>query len=584
MTLIPWQRGKPLVWEATCVDTLAASHLPNTSKSAGSAAETAESLKRRKYATLCESYMFVPFAVETLGPWDVTYCGTAYDGYLCWGPTESDETVQQLCPDTRLSIAVRTCNKAGKWLGRTANETGDKGWTNFTMCYPYEVRRLFSQVYSNEGGAQLPTYMFYLFKLLFLTRSLRNNRTRIHRSLFSAMIVQVVIRLTVYIDQALVRNVLNDRANNGNVTIHGIDNMPYLCEGAYILLEYAISCMFIWMFIEGLYLHKVVTANALRENTPYLLYYVLGWGLPLLITAIWASLTAVHYYKSNFDSSDFLSSIASSIKYKMILVSNMTSNNRKAVRAALLLLPLLGITNLLSMVEPPLDGSVWVFGIWSYLTHFMRSFQGLFIAMLYCFTNAERRKYATLCESYMFVPFAVETLGPWGPEAMSLYQNLSKRLIDSSGDQRAGESEPSVPRAPGRRLSALGIEKVGSGGVQRGPDRRHLGIRARDEPSRYKCRAGGRKPTVARYWRLRCGDAEEGPIPAPSKGVLVESRTRGTKAAVRAAPWSRAPGWPPRSPVCAATRTEAETPPTTLPATRTESIETTLPDLQIQKV
>ena len=38
----------------------------------------------------------------------------------------------------------------------------------------------------------------------------------------------------------------------------------------------------------------------------------------------------------------------------------------------------------------------------------------------------------------MFVPFAVETLGPWGPEAMSLYKDLAKRLIDSSGDQKAG--------------------------------------------------------------------------------------------------------------------------------------------------
>ena len=38
----------------------------------------------------------------------------------------------------------------------------------------------------------------------------------------------------------------------------------------------------------------------------------------------------------------------------------------------------------------------------------------------------------------MFVLFAVEILGPWGPEAMSLYKDLAKRLFDSLGDQRAG--------------------------------------------------------------------------------------------------------------------------------------------------
>lgn len=59
----------------------------------------------------------------------------------------------------------------------------------------------------------------------FAHRSLRNNRTRIHKSLFSAMVLQVLIRLTVYIDQALVRSWLGDRSTSENVTLRGIDNM-----------------------------------------------------------------------------------------------------------------------------------------------------------------------------------------------------------------------------------------------------------------------------------------------------------------------------------------------------------------------
>ncbi|GFG35417.1 hypothetical protein Cfor_07744 [Coptotermes formosanus] len=64
---------------------------------------------------------------------------------------------------------------------------------------------------------------------------------------------------------------------------------------------------------------------------------------------------------------------------------------RKAVRAALVLLPLLGITNLLNMTEAPLERTVWEFALWSYSTHFLTSFQGLFIAFLYCFLNGEVR-------------------------------------------------------------------------------------------------------------------------------------------------------------------------------------------------
>ena len=69
MTLVPWKMGRPLVWDATCVDTLAPSHLPRTSSEVGAAAVSAESHKRRKYAGLSNAYVFEPFAVETLGPW-----------------------------------------------------------------------------------------------------------------------------------------------------------------------------------------------------------------------------------------------------------------------------------------------------------------------------------------------------------------------------------------------------------------------------------------------------------------------------------------------------------------------------------
>lgn len=67
---------------------------------------------------------------------------------------------------------------------------------------------------------------------------------------------------------------------------------PYLCEGSYVLLEYARTAMFMWMFIEGLYLHNVVTVTVFQGRFPHYVYAMLGWGLPVLMTVIWAVFTS----------------------------------------------------------------------------------------------------------------------------------------------------------------------------------------------------------------------------------------------------------------------------------------------------
>ena len=68
LTLIPWQAGKCLTWDVTVVGSLAASHLPTTSRLTGSAAESADSKKDVKYQDLARTFIFTPIAFVTLGP------------------------------------------------------------------------------------------------------------------------------------------------------------------------------------------------------------------------------------------------------------------------------------------------------------------------------------------------------------------------------------------------------------------------------------------------------------------------------------------------------------------------------------
>ena len=69
LTLHPYKEGKCLVWDFTCADTFASSHIKETSKSAGAAAVKAEKAKLAKYEEIRNNYHMVPIAVETLGSW-----------------------------------------------------------------------------------------------------------------------------------------------------------------------------------------------------------------------------------------------------------------------------------------------------------------------------------------------------------------------------------------------------------------------------------------------------------------------------------------------------------------------------------
>jgi hypothetical protein len=69
-TLDPWSGGRYLVWDFTCPDTLAPSHVTQSSSLASSVAQDAEQRKCTKYRELASGdYIFTPVAIETLGSW-----------------------------------------------------------------------------------------------------------------------------------------------------------------------------------------------------------------------------------------------------------------------------------------------------------------------------------------------------------------------------------------------------------------------------------------------------------------------------------------------------------------------------------
>ncbi|KAH0953400.1 hypothetical protein HN011_005870 [Eciton burchellii] len=369
-------------------------------------------------------------------PYGEFWCDSVWDSLLCWPPTKASSTAKQRCPfvdgfDTTKSVEKR-CGYNGRWEiqnGTNASEDSPIGWANYTTCLTPEMLQLHYRVYNNNLDGEMKMAIAEKTRILEFVglsislvallasliifcrfRSLRNTRTRIHKNLFVAMVVQVLIRLTLYVDIAIFRRKLHGAQ-------HGIGNTPVLCEASYVLLEYMKTVMFTWMFIEGLFLHNIVTVTVFQETFYYRMYRFVGWGCPVLITLTWTIVMSLYYHPkskflrcwSGYNLSSYfwilegprfaviLFNFLFLVNIIRVLVVKLRQSHTseieqvlKAVRAAVVLLPLLGISNILFMIEAPLD-NVKKFALWSYSTHFLQSFQGLFIATLYCFLNGEVR-------------------------------------------------------------------------------------------------------------------------------------------------------------------------------------------------
>ncbi|XP_070543959.1 adhesion G-protein coupled receptor D1-like isoform X2 [Ptychodera flava] len=150
---------------------------------------------------------------------------------------------------------------------------------------------------------------------------------------------------------------------------------PALCTTVAIILHYLFLATFFWMFAQGVQLYlKVSTVFAPSNNVlPY--YFMLGWGVPVIIVAITASIRYEHYGDDIIcwlSSSDgviyaFVGPVICIIVintavliFVMKAFMGVRANARKSeaqkirsgFRACLILLPLLGLT--------------WIFGIFAF--------------------------------------------------------------------------------------------------------------------------------------------------------------------------------------------------------------------------
>lgn len=372
-------------------------------------------------------------------PW----CNATWDTVLCWPATPGGQSVSLQCPPLKGLDPTKTitkfCHSSGRWMGKSENDfTRPHGWTNFSLCFTNEVIAIMQQL--DNGTLQQAqevaktarklefvglglSLVCLLFSVLIFScfRRLRVFRNMLHLHLMVALLAVVLIRLVLYIDL-----IFTDRLGHQQlVNPQGktINTMVVVCELMFFLLEYFKSVAFWWMFLEGLYMHNQLVF-AVFNTTPRLWPYLCaGYGIPLIHTTGWLIVLLIkkggklerclgsYYLETEFwilDGPRLAQLVLNSffifnvirVLWLKVRDSQGTSSShhgggeidrmKKSVKAALMLIPLLGIPNIMQTIPfSPTHDNITYFAIWTYCASFTYFFQGFMIAIIYCFTNRE---------------------------------------------------------------------------------------------------------------------------------------------------------------------------------------------------
>ena len=110
LTLVPWQGGRCLAWDASVVDTFTPSYVAVSAQVTGSAAQASVERNVSKYAGLSASHLFVPIAIEILGP--INEAGHSFLSELGRRlSTISDDHRESFFLFQRISILIQRFNK-----------------------------------------------------------------------------------------------------------------------------------------------------------------------------------------------------------------------------------------------------------------------------------------------------------------------------------------------------------------------------------------------------------------------------------------------------------------------------------------
>uniref|UniRef100_A0A8C7G869 Calcitonin gene-related peptide type 1 receptor n=2 Tax=Oncorhynchus kisutch TaxID=8019 RepID=A0A8C7G869_ONCKI len=327
------------------------------------------------------------------------YCNRTWDGWLCWDDTPAGTVTWQNCPNyfpdfDSTEKATKICSESGQWF---RHPDTNRTWSNYTLCNFHTTGKL-KMAYilyymAIVGHALSIASLLISLAIFFYFRNLSCQRITLHKNLFVSYVLNSALTLIYLI--AVV--------NNPDV----VGRNPVGCKVLHFFHMYMLGCNYFWMLCEGIYLHTLIVVAVFAEEQHLHWYYLLGWGFPLVPASIhavarkkyfddncWMSVeTHLLYVVHGPIMAALLVNLFFLLNIVRVLVTKLRDTHRaesnmymKAVRATLILVPLLGIQFVIFPWRPEnrLAGEVY-----DYIMHILMHYQGLLVATIFCFFNGE---------------------------------------------------------------------------------------------------------------------------------------------------------------------------------------------------
>ncbi|XP_062236997.1 calcitonin gene-related peptide type 1 receptor-like [Platichthys flesus] len=325
-------------------------------------------------------------------------CNTTWDGWLCWDETEAGVTTEQGCPeffddfDSSL-MASKVCTETGEW-GR--HPESNRTWSNYTNCkgnMTHHNAVAMSHFYLVMIGHGLSLVSLLISLGIFCYfKSLSCQRITLHKNLFLSFVLNSVTTLVLL-------NMLKE--NQGQ---NSKDSTS--CKLAWFVHMYLLICNYFWMLCEGIYLHTLIVVAVFAEKQHLIWYYMLGWGFPLVPAVLyslarhfysndncWVSPTSLLYIIHSPMCAALVVNLFFLLNIVRVLITKLRVTHQaesslymRAVRATLILVPLLGIQLVLFPYKPQ---EHWAKEIHMYIMEILMHYQGLLVSTIFCFFNGE---------------------------------------------------------------------------------------------------------------------------------------------------------------------------------------------------